>query len=371
MLGSHKAQIVNRDLLRRMNRQISLRATQFANTLLSGVFRAIFRIEKAYESAEPETFQLDDDPERIVWSRLNDYQLSHLAISIANEDVVARRFQLFTEYDFVLVIDVSRSMLVNCWSIYGGRPHSDQTREMEESLESLRKTKIYMMKYASASFLHAARNNKFTSWVTLLGGDRIQEFNSRDNYNLEEFILHRLDEHFGRLVDSGQTEKPMLDKALQQIARKKRRCIILCISDFMDCVEFATEKKVIGKKIRRQTPPRLSLQDVLLPLGELANQHRILVLFINDWAELTHYETDFETFSQQSALQDVETQQTNRKITITRNTARCIVDNVNNLHNSLTERFRRFGVMYEHLVAGRDDNVLDKKIYRLGIVTGG
>lgn len=360
---------INRDVLRRMNRQISLRATKFANTFLSGIFRAIFRIEKASEFTDLEVFQLDDDPSRIMWSRLNTYQLSNMAKAMANEEVVARRYQLFTEYDFVLVADVSRSMLVNCWNLYGGKSYVDNIEDMRESLEYYRKTKMYILKYTIASFLHAARSNKFTSWVSLFGGNKIMEFNSNDDYNLEEVILPRIDEHFERLVESEQTEEPMMAKALQQLSKRKRRCIILCISDFIDCVEFSTEKKMFVKKKMIQTPSRLSFQDILIPFGELAYQHRILTLVLNDWAELTKHET-LEAYSQESVLQDVESKPFNRKITITDEIAKGISNNVITSRDKLRERFQLLGVMYEDLVAGRDDNELDRKIYRLGIVTG-
>ena len=198
MARSLKAQQVNSDVLSRMNRQVSLQAAKFANTLLSSIFCSIFRIEKAYEFARPETFLLEHDPERIIWSRLDDFHLSNLAISIVNEDVTARQYELFTEYDFVLVADTSRSMLVNCWDIYGGRSYFSESKDTVEDLERLRRTKIYMMKYTITSFLHAARKNNFATWVSLFGGNSITEFNSKDNYNLEEVVLSRIDEHFVR-----------------------------------------------------------------------------------------------------------------------------------------------------------------------------
>ena len=229
---------------------------------------------------------------------------------------------------------------------------------------------MYMLKYASASFLHAAHNNKFTSWVNLFGGDRILEFNSKEDYNLEELILSRIDDHFINIIDQGKTEKPMFPEVLKQLAKRKRQCIILCISDFMDGVQFTAER-MVWRKTRQDVPPKSSIQDVLLPLGELACQHRIVVLFINDFGELTYRETDYETFSQETAFQDVESCSKNSKITITKDGANKMVDNVKNSHNNLAERFRKFGIMYETLVAGRDDEKLDKKIYELGAVTGG
>lgn|SRR3990167_1431174 len=370
-LLSDKVVQVNRNILKRINQQISLRATQFANTLLSGIFRAIFHIEKAYEFSETETFQLEHDPERIIWSRLDAYQMSHIAMAIANEDVVAKRYQLFTEYDFIVIADVSRSMLVNNWGIYGGRSYVDETRSMEENLEILRKTKLYVMKYALTSFLHAARNNKFMSWVILFGGDRILEFNSKDSYNLEEFILLKIDEHFENLVESCQTERPMLPEVLWQVARRNRRSVILCLSDFMDGVEFVNEKKILGKIIRRQLFSKLNVRNILLPLGEIAYRHRILTLLINDWAEITHHERTGEVFAQENALQDVEIQPSNETITLESDSANKNVDSINIWRNNLTGMFQRLGVMHESLISGKDDDEIDRKIYRLGLVTEG
>lgn len=362
-----KVASVNREVLRRINREVSLRASRFANTFLSGVFRAIFQIEKAYEFAEPEVFGLDHEPDRMLWKRLDGYQLMYLPLAIANEDVLVSRYQLFTEYDFVIVADISQSMMLYWWGIYGGQPLPGQdTDSITNDMETRRwkipgdKTKLFLMKYTLSSFLHAAKTNEFSSCVLLAGGDRVTIYNSRQEPNLEEAVLGYIDEHYERQVSCGMEEHPFIIQALRQVLARRRRAIVLCISDFMDTLQCINDRHA----------PRVSISAIMSPLVEISACHRLLVLQVNDRRELEPQEGEGRFDLKNCPYLNGEIHIKERDYAVGNKDLENYAQRVKDWNNSLHMGFDNFGVKWQHLKADQDDENIDARLYGLGMQSG-
>jgi hypothetical protein len=359
MATSGNAAQVNREVLRRINREVSLRATRFANAMLSGVFRAIFRIEKAYEAAEPEVFQTDHDTDRILWSRVSPWHLDHLPLAIANEDVLASRYQLFTEYDFVVVADISQSMMLHWWHVYAGR---DDGANLPTWRVCGDRTKLFFLKYTLASFLNAARTNDFVSFVYLVGNGAVRQRDSRREPDLSDTLLVDIDRHCRDMAEGQGPEPARLRDALRRIAARRRRAIVLCISDFTDALQYPGERE-----------PRVSLRSLLLPLAEIAAAHRVLVLQILDRLEIApQIEPSIKLTPKDCAYVNPEQHAENEKLgTVDQHQLEKHVIRVREFHEGLRLGLAQFGIKYEHVVAnGDDDDRVDATIHRLGAATG-
>ena len=367
---------VNREVMRRINREVSLRATRFANALLSGVFRAIFHVEKSYEYAEPEIFSLEHDPDRIMWKRLDDNQLRYLPLAIANEEVLASRHQVFTEYDFVIVADISHSMLFRWWEVYGGEPMNSSAKSGEFADSSVRsgdreyfeerwrvpgdRSKLFLLKYTLAAFLRAARNNDFYCHVVLFGGGVVECYDSRQELHLEETLLDQIDARCEKITRLAVEERPLMEEALRLVLARRRRAIVLCISDFADYLRHLNEDH-----------PRIALNEASLPLAEIATQHRLLVLQIMDRRELEPQEM------RGSALLDTKSNAYlhgeiagKRLHEVREGELLAYAQAVQDWQQELQSYMRCFGIKCQLLVAGKDDEQIDRKIYELGIETG-
>ena len=363
------------DILRRINRDIALRASRFADALLTGAFRSIFRVEKAYEITDPEVFQLEYEPSRILWSRLNEYQLSNLPIAIANEEVLASRYQMFTEYDFLIIADVSQSMMLEWRQIYGDR--SSETggvtagtyveREIFRRLEQWKwkipgdRTKLFLLKYLLASFLHAARSNDFFSYVILFGGtSEPRMYDSHQDPNLEETVLNHIDKHCSHTVRHGAREEPMIGKALRNVLARKRRAIVLCISDFMDCLQHIDEGQ-----------PRLQIAEVVLPIAEIAARHPTVVLQVNHVSEIEPQISTTTHKAKNVAFLNSEKYESDEEVPVKEKDHEDYLSRVDAWHTGLRHSFANFGIKFCQMVAGRpeDDEQVDRKIHELGVAT--
>jgi hypothetical protein len=347
---------INKDIIRAINREVSLKAKKFSDQLLSSVFRAIFRVEQALEFAEPEVFQLEHDPERIAWSRLDSYKLRNLSIAIANEEVCANRYQTFTEYDFVVLVDVSRSMMLDWWAIYDA-PNAGSVPQAK-----LFKSKLYFLKYILLSFLHAAQKNKFNCWVKFFGRNRVVTYSSRDDSHLEESILSHIDLHFKSLAKSDKGETPMLPEALQEVLDHKKRCIVLLISDFMDGARLFDNKGLGHAK--------LGLPDFVPYLAEIAYRHKMLVFRINDAREKIPSETE-NTLSVDNPYYDMESEPVLKEgqYYIDKKHSKDLRDKLITWQKQLAGTLNSLGIDFETFDAGSLAGI-DEAIYRLGLITG-
>ncbi len=352
--------LVNRAVLQRINREVSLRASRFANALLIGAFRAIFRVEKAYEFTEPDVFQLDQSPDQILWSRLSESQLSRLPLALINNEILTARYQVFTEYDFIVVADLSQSMMLDWWLSYGGPPARNEPRRQPPTWKVMGdRTKLYLLKYTLASFIHAAAANGFYCKVLLVGNNRVVGFDSRQQPDLEDFLLGQMDAQCGQLATTCAAETPRICEALRQVLALRRRCIVLCVSDFRDTLAHVGEEQ-----------PRLRMSDLVVPLAEISASHRLLVLQINERRELQPQVEEIRVGVKNCPYVNGEVFPDNRTRWLSDRVFEPYEARASQWYCELGRQFRSLGIRLERLVAGRDDEQVDKKICELGISTG-
>ena len=276
-MGDGQIRRVNQELLEKVNRQISFKARRFSHMFLTGAFRSLFRIQKSQEFDTPSVFQLEDDPETLLLSRIDTWQLQQFSLALAQDTILARQYQQLSEYELVLMLDVSRSMMLNWWAAYGAPLHLVPQLQSPDH-HHLYWTKLFNLKYLAASFLNAARENGFRATVVFFGGlTPYPRFSSREDNSLSQSILHHLDKAFQKLVASkhvAPTEPAILGALREQMEIPSRR-LILCISDFMDGVRHLDEAE-----------PRLELGSLMGPLYHVASSHQLLVVKINDDREV-------------------------------------------------------------------------------------
>jgi hypothetical protein len=286
--------------------------------------------------------------------------MRNLAVAVANEDVLASRYHVFTEYDFVVVVDVSQSMLLDWWQDYGGETERDaESPEQDSRREKSRDhTKLYMLKYTLASFLCAARINDYFTYVLLAGGGRVRAHDSRQDPHLEELVLTRIDEHFRQLVYLDREEPPSLAEAIRRVVSRKRRAIVLCISDFLDTLEYP-----LG------ATPRLPLRGILEPLAQVAEQHRVLALQIVDQYEIEPPVRQWQGEVKDAWCLNPECFAGNKMEQLSEHKLGDHRRRVDSWNVEVARGFARFGIKFQRLVSNRDEAWIDKKIYELGVAT--
>lgn len=238
ILGRH-----SRELMDEINSEIAFSAKKISENLLTAVFRSIFRVERSCEADEPSIFQIGDDTDLILFNRLNAVQLQKLPFYIMNEEVLIRSFQLTTDIEFILMVDLSLSMLYR-WPLF----HLAYTGEyvslqgINDIKEKCRQSKLYALKYLCYAFLTSALQNNFNVKIIFFSNGIDHEVSSGRDRQFPPFALNYMDDHYLRLYEriSGQPNYSEVggytNMAFKALHRRKR-CSIFILSDFQDGIE--------------------------------------------------------------------------------------------------------------------------------------
>jgi len=263
-----------------LNEDILSKASLISNNIISGAFRSIFRIQQASEFAEPEVYHSGDSPDNIMWSRLTTYQAKNLAHSFAQEEILAKRYQKESEYEFLIIADISRSMMLRCWDFYNS-PYIKRHLLFdcdEDYVAFYKYSKIYTLKIIISAFLFAARVNNYFSKVILFGGHNPpMEFTSRSEAEIEKTLLQSIDDHFYEMAKNVTPEDAVLPDILRDQCSYYRKRIILILSDFTDGIHYINEKSKSS---------RIQLDEIIPYIAELGNRYRVQVIRINDEWEI-------------------------------------------------------------------------------------
>src|SRR5258706_1852397 len=100
----------NQRISNEVNAAIALHAGEISRNLLSGAFYSLFHVERESEIAEPTVFTSDSDPAGLETRRMDYLHFRHLPLFLSNEELLQRRFTAYTDYEFVLIVDVTRSL---------------------------------------------------------------------------------------------------------------------------------------------------------------------------------------------------------------------------------------------------------------------
>jgi len=347
---------IYKEILSDINEDIIFKAYKLANCFLSGAFRSIFRLPQSYESAEPEVYQPGDSPERILWSRINSYQAKNLALSISQNEILAKRFYKESEYELVLLIDVSRSMMLKWWKIYESNLVKGKigTNYNNIILPYLKNSKIYTLKLLTTSFLIAAKQNNFISKIIMFGGQGSPvEFSTQNELELEKTIIRQIDNHFFKLAVNNLNEPVRLPSVLKEQCNYYKKRIIMCISDFLDGIIH------IGSK-----EPRMNINDIIQYIAELSYRYRFLIIRINDFREIMHDHDSHpeELFADKPYIDVEEYPEKAIKFAIYPGHRKLFVKNANDWYCNFENNLRKTGAFSCNIVAGENINDLLNQI---------
>ena len=339
---------INREAIRRANEEILLKAVNFSNTMLASNFRSIFKVHQSSEFAEPEVYQFHDDPGTILFSRVDSYRAKHFGVSIANEDISAKRYQLISEYEFVALVDVSRSMMLRWWKAYG-------SQLAEREYLDLRESKLFLLKYIVVSFLAAAKKNGFTSQAILFGGGVPKTtITSREEPELEKTALIYIDKHFMDLAGSDRNEEVSLPAVLKEQLEYQRRRIILILSDFDDVIPHLSHKTRKGRLLS----PRLTTREIRPLIGELAHKYRVFVIRINDIYEIAYNPIIESTIAEDAdtPFLEVESNPGVKRKVKTPDETKLFVHAAKSYYLTLEKELKRSGAILGNISSGKNIN---------------
>lgn len=220
----------NRKMLNRVNRLLLRRIQEFLSHKLRGHrFRAVTRAEEALEVVGLDAYDLQESPTHIDYSRLR-VPPEHLALAILNEDVPVKRFERSVENEFILLLDVSRSMRYPLRRVYGNLPLGGDVPLPDADVEW---GKPSLIKMVAGALLNNAIESGFKARIVMFGQGRIDEGELlRGRPSLSTVLFNRLDRHFLRVTRYPEPEEPLLEELVTRLAH--RQGVFLLVSDFVD-----------------------------------------------------------------------------------------------------------------------------------------
>jgi len=197
---------------------------------LPGDFRSNFLTLKAPEIAEPRPFSLDDDIETLDMGRMSRSILWSLPLAVAENSLRVIQSRLFTESEFIIVIDLSRSMLAGSLP-KGGKKSLEKPRIEIKKIES-----IY---YAVTNFLSVAESARFVLRVIYINGGKFEQERYRNAKDYAQRALAIMNQGLKRTYnatekDPASIEDYAMGPALQSIFPVKVKSLVVVISDFLD-----------------------------------------------------------------------------------------------------------------------------------------
>ncbi len=238
----------------RANNQIALYAGELSNHFLSGTFLSLFHVERSCELAEPELFTVDAAPNRLETRRMTAAHWLYFAQSLLNEELLASRSVAEQEYEFVLIIDTSRSLTAGWFDAL-----ANGTWEQDP---------CYRLKYLSYALLVSAFREGFKCRIVLFDQGGTQQWETKDDPTFAFAVLERIDE----LILERRTPPEHLwpwEAALRELIDRPNQLLACVVSDFLDPVQGHVEQE-----------PFVSL------LTELRYANRLLVLQVNHRRDL-------------------------------------------------------------------------------------
>lgn len=241
------------------NNEIALYAGELSHHFLAGNFASLFHVERSCELAEPELFDLVTAPDRLETRRMGAAHWLHFTEFLLNEELLARRFVAEQEYEFVLVLDVSRS-LTEGWfealdaGAWGQHP-------------------CYRLKYLAYALLMSAFREGFKCRVVLWDQGTTQEWEAKDDETFAFAVLERMDEHLAERPPEPESLWPW-EPTLLRLIENPGQLLVAVVSDFLDPVQgHVDEDLFVSLMAQLRYSKRLAVlqvnhrRDVTLALG--------------------------------------------------------------------------------------------------------
>lgn len=226
-----RLETMSRDLTRYSNRR-RLMGSHISDRLQTGEFRSKHRVPKGIERAEPRVFTVDDNVDCLDLRRIPPVLVTRsLGHALHRGEMRAIQSIHYAEAEFILVLDMSRSMLVG-WFQY----------EKEYSTREPAQTKIEALYNASCAFAGVAEATRFSIRTLCVRKDFPMDY-IRIPQNIIPRILNRMNHSLVKSYEDilGNPKEPegfLLGKTLKWILDIRKQCHVVIVSDFLDELKF-------------------------------------------------------------------------------------------------------------------------------------
>ncbi len=215
-----------------------------SRNLVPGEFRSPYRLPFGLERDVPRVFTNDDDPAHLDTKRVGPtLALRGLGEAILREEMRLIQSVHRAEAEFIVVADVSRSMLSGCFA--GGEL---------ESLSSPAPSKLHALYLAACAYLRIAESIGFAVRAIYLCGKTLEEERSRTPRHFAQRVLaamtrHLLDSYRRAEENPDDREDFLMAYGLNMALRVQTRSVVVVISDFLDdwSLYGDTLKLVLGR----------------------------------------------------------------------------------------------------------------------------
>jgi hypothetical protein len=239
----------------RANQEIALYAGEFSHHFLTGTFLSLFHVERSCELAEPELFSVDTAPNRLETRRMSAAHWLYFTQSLLNEELLARRSVAEQEYEFVLILDVSRSLTAG-W--FDALAHG-----------SWEQHPCYRLKYLAYALLVSAFREGFKCRVVVFDQGGARQWEAKDDETFAFAVLERIDE---LILERGAASDRLWpwEATLQDLIDTPNQLLACVVSDFLDAVQGHVDQ-----------------EEFLSLFTELRYANRLVVLQVNHRRDVT------------------------------------------------------------------------------------
>lgn len=217
----------NRTAASEANNEVALYAGEFAQHFMAGSFSSMMYVERSSEVAEPGLFDLSTEPARLESRRMSARHWLQFDFALLNDELLARRYVRELEYEFVLVLDISRS-LTEGWF-----------EAVDEGAEQWKKHTCYRLKYLAYALLNSALREGFACRVVFLDQGQSHVRTAREDESFPFAVIELMDELIAERPKPPEELEQiwMWDSVLRELAQSSDQMLVAVISDFLDPVQ--------------------------------------------------------------------------------------------------------------------------------------
>jgi len=239
----------NREAANQANNEVALYAGEFAQHFMAGSFSSSQYVERSSEIAEPGPFDIGTEPDRLETRRMSARHWLRFDLSLLNQELLARRYVRELEYEFVLVLDISRSLTEGWFDALSAGRWRDHS--------------AFCVKYLAYALLNSAMLEGFACRVVFMDQGRVEVRTAREDESFAFAVLEIMDE---LVADRDQEREPvwMWENVLRELAVSSEQMLVAVISDFLDPVQGhgIDEDLMLGSLSRLRFNKRLMVLQV-------------------------------------------------------------------------------------------------------------
>jgi hypothetical protein len=255
----------NRLVLREVNRLLFDRARNVLGSGRHGArFRSALQTEEGVELASLETYDHQESADHIDFSRVP-VPWAMVPTALLNGDLHVRRYEATVEHEFVVVLDLSRSMAFPHAAVYAGTAAA--------GVDDLVAGKAGRLKLIAGAFLRAALESGFLARLVVVDEDGVRMGSVLRRPDLSAALLDPIDRHLSAAARRDGAGKARYDRAARDLMAHKG--CFLFVGDFLD-----------GAAAWPDPAARREAFRVLELFREWARRRPLGVVRVNDWGEV-------------------------------------------------------------------------------------